>query len=155
LEGGGTRADLRDAHASDVPRLTALVEAAYRPWIERIDAIPRPMKDDYAEVVRTRRVTVAERGGEIVGLIVLDVSEGTFLIENVAVDPEHRGTGIGRTLLEHAERAALDEGHSTVYLYTNEHMTENLELYERIGYVEYDRRRVGAAGVVYLRKELR
>jgi GNAT superfamily N-acetyltransferase len=135
--------------------LTALVDAAYRPWIERIRAIPRPMKDDYAEVVRTRRVTVAECGGEIVGLIVLDVSEGTFLIENVAVHPDHRGTGIGRTLLEHAEHAALDDGHGTVYLYTNERMTENLELYGRIGYVEYDRRRVGTAGVVYLCKQLK
>jgi hypothetical protein len=33
-------------------------------------------------------------------------------------------------------------------------MTENLALYSRIGYVEYDRRRRGEASIVYLRKKL-
>jgi hypothetical protein len=33
-------------------------------------------------------------------------------------------------------------------------MTENLALYSRIGYVEYDRRRQGEARLVYLRKQL-
>jgi hypothetical protein len=33
-------------------------------------------------------------------------------------------------------------------------MTENLALYERIGYVEYDRRLHGDACLVYLRKQL-
>jgi hypothetical protein len=32
-------------------------------------------------------------------------------------------------------------------------MTENLALYSRIGYVEYDRRPVGEASIVYLRKD--
>lgn len=33
-------------------------------------------------------------------------------------------------------------------------MTENLALYARIGYVEYDRRLLGEACLVYLRKRL-
>jgi hypothetical protein len=33
-------------------------------------------------------------------------------------------------------------------------MTENLELYARIGYVEYDRRQRGGGYLVYLRKRL-
>jgi hypothetical protein len=33
-------------------------------------------------------------------------------------------------------------------------MTENLALYARIGYVEYDRRSQGAFSLVYLRKHL-
>jgi hypothetical protein len=33
-------------------------------------------------------------------------------------------------------------------------MTENLALYSRIGYVEYDRRSQGAFSLVYLRKQL-
>jgi hypothetical protein len=33
-------------------------------------------------------------------------------------------------------------------------MVENLAMYQRIGYVEYDRRPVGEARIVYLRKNL-
>ena len=33
-------------------------------------------------------------------------------------------------------------------------MTENLELYRRVGYVEYDRRRTGEFSRVFMRKKL-
>jgi ribosomal protein S18 acetylase RimI-like enzyme len=112
------------------------------------------MTDDYAEVVRRHRVTVAEREGEVIGLIVLVVEDEGFAVDNVAVDPAHQGRGVGRTLLEHAEAAARRAGCGWIYLYTHERMTENLALYSRIGYVEYDRRPVGGARLVYLRKQL-
>jgi ribosomal protein S18 acetylase RimI-like enzyme len=145
---------LRPAKAADVPRLTELVHAAYEHYVERLGGPPRPMTDEYGEVVRRHRVTVAERGGEIVGLIVLGVSDEGFFVDNVAVDPSHRGTGVGKALLEHAEIAARDAGFDSIYLYTHERMVENLALYSRIGYVEYDRRLHGGARIVYLRKKL-
>jgi ribosomal protein S18 acetylase RimI-like enzyme len=134
--------------------MTALVQAAYEPYVERLDGPPRPMTDDYTEVVRTQRVTVAERGDRIVGLIVLGVDDEGFLIDNVAVDPADQGGGVGRALLEHAEAEARRTGFDSIYLYTHERMVENLTLYSRIGYVEYDRRLHGEACLVYLRKNL-
>jgi ribosomal protein S18 acetylase RimI-like enzyme len=145
---------LRSATATDVPSLTGLVQAAYGQYVERLGGPPRPMTDDYADVVRSFDVTVAERGGQIVGLIVLGVSDEGFLIDNVAVDPSHQGSGVGRALLEHAELAARQAEFDSIYLYTHEGMTENLALYARIGYVEYDRRMHGEACLVYLRKKL-
>jgi ribosomal protein S18 acetylase RimI-like enzyme len=145
---------LRPATAADVPRLSELVRAAYGHYVGRLGGPPRPMTDDYAEVVRTRRVTVAARGDEILGLVVLGVTDEGFVVDNVAVDPSSRGTGVGRALLEHAERAAGDAGFDSIYLYTHERMVENLALYSRIGYVEYDRRSHGEARIVYLRKQL-
>ncbi len=153
VEAGGSW--LRPATAADVPRLTELAQAAYGHYVERLGGPPRPMIDDYAEVVRAYQVTVAERRGEIVGLIVLGVGEEGFLVDNVAVDPSHQGSGVGRALLEHAEVAARRGGFDSIYLYTHEMMTENLALYSRIGYVEYDRRMHGDACLVYLRKRLR
>jgi N-acetylglutamate synthase-like GNAT family acetyltransferase len=94
-------------------------------------------------------VIVAERGGEILGLVVVGVDDEGFLVDNVAVDPSHQGTGVGKALLEHAEIAAHDAGFDSIYLYTHERMTENLRLYSRIGYVEYDRRQHGDAHIVY------
>jgi ribosomal protein S18 acetylase RimI-like enzyme len=145
---------LRPATQADVPRLTELVQAAYGRYVGRLGGLPRPMTDDYTEVVRNQRVTVAERDGEIVGLIVLGVDAEGFVVDNVAVDPSHQGRGVGRTLLEHAEDAARRAGFDSVYLYTHERMTENLALYSRVGYVEYDRRAQGDAFLVYLRKQL-
>jgi ribosomal protein S18 acetylase RimI-like enzyme len=145
---------LRPATATDVPRLTELAQAAYGHYVERIGGPPRPMTDDYADVVRSYQVTVAEQRGEIVGLIVLGVDDEGFVIENVAVDPAHQGSGVGRALLELAEADARRAGFDSIYLYTHERMTENLELYSRIGYVEYDRRPLGEASRVYMRKKL-
>jgi ribosomal protein S18 acetylase RimI-like enzyme len=145
---------LRPATADDAPRLTELVRMAYGHYVERLGGPPRPMTDDYAEVVRNRRVTVAERGDEIVGLIVLGIDDEGFFIDNVAVDPAHQGSGIGRTLLEHAQAEARRAGFHSIYLWTHERMSENLALYSRIGYAEYDRRRYGEASIVYMRKEL-
>jgi ribosomal protein S18 acetylase RimI-like enzyme len=139
---------------SDVPRLSALVRAAYSHYVERLGGPPRPMTDDYAEVVRDHRMTVAERGGEIVGLVVLRVDDEGFFVDNVAVDPAHQGIGVGRALLEHAEVAARDAGFRWIHLFTHERMVENLALYVRIGYAEYDRRPHRDARIVYLRKEL-
>ncbi len=146
--------ELRPATAADVPRISELVGSAYGGYVERLGGKPRPMTDDYAEVVRDFEVTVAERGGEIAGLIVLGVDEEGFCVENVAVDPSAHGTGVGRALLEHAEAAARGAGFDSIYLYTHELMAENLDLYARIGYAEYDRRLHGTALLVYLRKPL-
>jgi ribosomal protein S18 acetylase RimI-like enzyme len=131
-----------------------LVAAAYGHYVERLGGPPRPMTDDYEEVIRTRQVTVAERHGAIVGVVVLAVTDEGFLIDNVAVHPSHRGSGLGRALLELAEAEARRAGFDSIYLYTHERMTENLALYARIGYVEYDRRSHGEFSLVYLRKQL-
>lgn len=145
---------LRPATQADVPRLTELVKAAYGHYVERLGGPPRPLVDDYAEVVRRGGTTVAERGGAIAGLIVLEVTEEGFVVDNVAVDPAHQGAGVGRVLLQHAEEAARNAGYDSIYLYTHEKMTENLDLYRRIGYAEYARRAHGDACLVYLRKPL-
>jgi ribosomal protein S18 acetylase RimI-like enzyme len=145
---------LRSAQAADAGSVAALVDAAYGHYLERIGMPPGPMTEDYAEVIRNRQVTVAERHGAIVGIIVLTVTDEGFLVDNVAVHPDHRGIGLGRALLEFAEAEARRAGFDSLYLFTHHKMTENLALYARIGYVEYDRRSQGAFSLVYMRKHL-
>ena len=144
----------RRAGPSDAPAVAALVDAAYRPYVERIGITPGPMTDDYQQVIRDYRVTVAEQGAAIAGVIVLSITEEGFLIDNVAVHPTHRGRGLGRALLDLAEAEARRGGFDSVYLYTHEKMTENLALYSKIGYAEYDRRPRDGFSLVYLRKHL-
>ena len=149
-----TEYSFRSAIEADASKVAALVNAAYRHYVERIRSLPRPMSDDYTEVIGSRRVTVAESHGTIVGVIVLTVNDEGFLIDNVAVHPSHRGKGLGKALLEFAEAEARHAGFDSIYLYTHEKMTENLALYSRIGYVEYDRRSQGDFSLVYMRKQL-
>jgi ribosomal protein S18 acetylase RimI-like enzyme len=145
----------RSATHQDASEVAGLVNEAYGHYVERIGRPPGPMTEDYADVIRSRGVTVAESHGTIAGVIVLTVADEGFLIDNVAVHPSHRGTGLGRALLEFAEDEARRAGFDSIYLFTHEKMTENLLFYSRIGYVEYDRRLHGGESLVYLRKRLR
>ena len=142
----------RSAIETDVAKVAALVNAAYGHYVEGIGILPRPMTDDYAEVIRSSQVTVAESDGSIVGVIVLTITDEGFVIDNIAVHPSQRGMGLGKALLEFAEAEARRAGFDSIYLYTHEKMTENLALYTKIGYVEYDRRSQGEFSLVYMRK---
>lgn len=145
---------LRLALEADAGALAQLVDDAYGHYVERLGMPPGPMREDYAEVIRTRDVTLAESEGALVGAIVLGVGEQGLTIENVAVHPSRQGEGLGRALLELAEEEARRRGFDSVHLYTHEQMTENLALYERIGYVEYERRAEQGFSRVFMSKRL-
>jgi ribosomal protein S18 acetylase RimI-like enzyme len=147
---------LRAATNEDAPRLRELVRAAYENYVERMGWEPRPMTEDYSEVMTRFEVIAAERHGEIVGLVVIGPDTEGFVVDNVAVDPASHGSGVGRLLLQHAEGVARNKGFDSIYLYTHETMTENIALYGRIGYLEYDRRPVPGedSEIVYMRKRL-
>ena len=149
-----TQYSLRPAAGNDVARVTALVQAAYHHYVARIGMEPRPMTDDYTQVMKDSRMIVAENNRTILGIIVLKVDDEGFLIDNVAVDPAWRGRGIGRELLRFAEAEARRAGFDSIYLYTHEKMVENQALYAGLGYVEYDRRSQGNFSLVYMQKYL-
>ena len=144
----------RGAGAGDAAGIAACVRAAYSPCIERIGRPPGPMLDDYELVVRDHRAYVIEEDGEILGALVLIEKEDGILFDNIAVRPSRQGEGIGRRLMEHAESEARRLGHGHLDLYTHERMTENIAMYERIGYVEVERRTERGFPRVYMRKRL-
>jgi GNAT superfamily N-acetyltransferase len=146
---------LRRAHAGDASAVADCVNTAYSHWVPKIGQKPWPMLQDYASIIETEQVVVAEIDGEIAGILVLCETPAGFLIDNVAVLPKHKGHGVGKALLVHAEVEAAARGHASLYLYTNEKMSENIALYLKIGYVEYDRRQEEGFRRVYLRKALR
>ena len=145
---------IRRATGADAEAVRNCVHGAYRHYIERIGRPPGPMLDDYAKIIHEQPVHVAEVDGKIVGILVLDVTEEGFLLENVAVDPAVKGSGVGKRLLALAEEEARRQGHASIYLYTHEKMTENQVYYARIGYAEYARRTESGLARVYMRKPL-
>ena len=145
---------IRSANLEDVPGITACVCEAYVHYIERIGKRPGPMLQDFQQTIDAAQVHVAEARGQIVGVAVLMVTDEGFYLDNVAVRPSAKGTGVGRKLLELAEAEARRQGHNSIYLATHELMHENRALYARIGYEEYDRRVVNGYPRVFLRKPL-
>ncbi|MEU9844735.1 GNAT family N-acetyltransferase [Actinomadura sp. NPDC048032] len=138
---------IRPAAQPDRLRIEEIVEAAYAPWAEIIGARPIPMDADYATLIDAGQVFVTVPGD---GLIVLVPEDGVLLIENVAVDPDRHGRGIGRTLLAFAEERARTLSLPRLRLYTNELMTPNIALYERLGYRETGRETIGGRGIVHM-----
>jgi ribosomal protein S18 acetylase RimI-like enzyme len=132
--------EIRDARPEDAPALTALVRRAYAPYVPRIGREPAPMASDYSALIAAERVRVAIRSDALVGLLVTMPYSDHLLIENVAVDPEAHGRGVGAALLAEADRETEVRGLSELRLYTNAAMTENLEYYPKRGFVETGRR---------------
>jgi GNAT superfamily N-acetyltransferase len=146
---------LRRAVAHDTAAVTACAVEAFRHYIPRLGLTPIPMTKDYGAAIANAQVWVATQQGRTVAALVLDITEEGFLIDVIAVLPQHQGTGVGRALLELAEREALRQGHDSIHLFTNEKMTENRALYERIGYVEHKRLTLAERTRVFLRKPLK
>jgi ribosomal protein S18 acetylase RimI-like enzyme len=131
-----------------------LVQRAYAVYVPRIGLRPAPMDADYHELLRDGRVWVADEGGELAGLIVLEEEPEYLLVENVAVEPERQGAGVGRALLAFAEDRARARRLTEVRLYTHVKMTENQALYARLGYREIGRQVEASFERVYLAKRL-
>ena len=145
----------RRAAEGDVEAVTELVQRAYDVYLTRLGLRPGPMDDDYGDAIRTRETWVAESGERIVGLLVLVLEDEALLLDNVAVDPEAQGRGIGRSLLALAERRAREAALPVVRLYTNVVMEENQRLYESLGYVETRRAQEDGHGRVFYEKPVR
>ena len=145
---------LRLAHPGDLPAVEHLVQAAYHHYIARIGREPGPMLDDYAALIAARQVHVAQADGTIQGVVVLIPQPDAMLLDNVAVAPAVKGTGLGRVLMRFAEQAAIAAGYTAITLYTHEMMTENIALYTRVGYAETHRIEEKGLRRVYMRKPL-
>ena len=78
----------------------------------------------------------------------------SLLIENVAVNPDAQGTGLGRQLMEFAEQEAARRRLTRVRLYTHEVMTESQAVYARLGYREDQRTTEDAYRRIFMSKDL-
>ncbi len=127
---------IRLARSDDLAAVEALIVEAYSPYVARIGKKPGPMFDDYAALIADGRLYVAEDRAGIAGLVVLSQRDDKALLDNVAVANRVRGTGLGKTLIAHAEALALDAGFAEIILYTQEKMSENRAIYSYLGYRE-------------------
>ncbi|WP_421726059.1 GNAT family N-acetyltransferase [Bauldia sp.] len=140
---------IRRAGLADADPLTACLEVAYAEDAARLADLPS-MSDGVAGQIANDQVWVAEADGTVVGGLVLATGDGFMQLVNVAVHPDRRGTGLGRALLQLADREAVAQGFAEMRLNTHAGMDANVGLYTRLGWIETDRQR----NVVAMRKPL-
>ena len=118
---------------------TSVPEAVYAVTFARLIDPARPQQN----------ALVAEQDGRLVGLVHYIYHAHNWRIEDVCylqdlyVDPETRGTGAGRALIEAVFRAADANGTPAVYWLTQDFNTTARQLYDRIAkvspFIRYNR----------------
>ncbi|MET0630527.1 MAG: GNAT family N-acetyltransferase [Xanthobacteraceae bacterium] len=130
---------IRMAVPGDAQRLAAIAVAAYAKYVPRIGREPMPMRADFPAAIAAGHVVVIEHAGAIQGYLVAWAEPDAYFLDNIAVDPAHAGTGLGRALIGHAAAEARRRRLPALRLHTHVKMTENIAIYGHLGFVETHR----------------
>ena len=128
MNGASAGRAIRSATAEDGARISAIARAAYARYVARMGREPAPMGTDHAAEIAARRIVVIEAAGKIAGYMVSWPEPDAYFIDDIAVDPECQGNGLGRCLIEHAAAEADRLCLPALRLYTNVVMIENLSM---------------------------
>lgn len=146
--------NIRRATSADTDSITTLVTQAYTPYIARIGKKPAPMLDDYRQVIADDEVFVLTHDAVIAGVLVVSQEDSTLLLVNIAVLPRYKGQGIGKQLMRFCEEHAHQAQCTAIRLYTHELMTENIAIYQKLGFEETHRATENGFARVFMRKAI-
>jgi ribosomal protein S18 acetylase RimI-like enzyme len=145
---------LRRAAPTDLAAIVALQHAAYDGNRALLGVEPLPLQADYAAILISHEVWLAEGPGGLDGVLILKVEPDHLLIWSIATAPSVRGSGLGNRLLVAAEMRARELGQNCVRLYTGEPLTGNIAWYERHGFVRERTERLADRRIIHMVKEL-
>jgi N-acetylglutamate synthase-like GNAT family acetyltransferase len=81
------------------------------------------------------RFWVAEKGGRVIGCVgIVRENDSTARLRTMFVEPEARGLGLGRRLLEECVSFCRDKGYGTIVLWTLGCLAAARELYASAGF---------------------
>ena len=112
---------IRNASTADLPAVESLLAANDLPL--------QGVRDSFAGFL------VAEDRGVVVGAIGLETFDSVALLRSAVVARDHRGTGVGRQLVEQALERSERDGVKEVYLLT----TTAEDYFPRFGFDRTDR----------------
>jgi GNAT superfamily N-acetyltransferase len=132
---------IRDAEPGDVELIFALIVelAEYERAVDRVTGNPELLAESLFGADRVAEAVIAELDGQPVGFALWFRTFSTWLcrpglwLEDLYVSPRHRRGGVGRALLAHVARVAVEGGYGRVEwsaLHWNE---PALQFYEALG----------------------
>lgn len=138
---------VRPADESDLPAILSLVHAL-ADYEREPDAV-EATEDDFRRVLfedpsPTTYCHVAEVGGEVVGLAVWFLSFSTWTgkngiwLEDLFVLPEHRGTGLGKALLQRLAQVCVERDFTRLEWWVLDWNAPSIAFYESLGAVAQD-----------------
>jgi GNAT superfamily N-acetyltransferase len=133
--------NLRAAEPRDVPAIVGLIRelAEFEHLTHLLQVTPESLHPHLFGDKPVVEAAVGEVNGEVVAFALFFTNFSTFLskpglyLEDLYVKPEHRGTGLGRALLEHLGALAVERGYGRFewsVLDWNEHA---IRFYEGMG----------------------
>ena len=96
---------------------------------------------ELARVPQARDYTVAIDGGEVLGYVGTNLVPPESDIQTIAVAQHTQGQGIGRLLLNHAIKIAVQRGCSSMFLEVREDNVAAISMYENFDFTRLQMRR--------------
>ena len=106
-------------------------------WTEKFRTAVQKIVEDFEKNFNPEReyFWIAEIKGQRVGCVFLmEESADTARIRLVLVEPEARGMGLGRALVDDCESFAKSHAYKKIVLFTNSVLTSARKIYEAAGY---------------------
>jgi len=106
-------------------------------WNEEFEALVAEITARFIKQFKTGRdrCWVAETGGRVVGAVfVVEEDAETAKLRMLYVEPDARGSGVGRHLVDEVVNFARKAGYRRLTLWTNDNLTAARRLYERAGF---------------------
>jgi GNAT superfamily N-acetyltransferase len=134
-------ASVRPAEPADVVRIHALLVelAEYERLADEVHATADSLRDALFGVRPAAEAIVAEWDGQIVGYALFFTTYSTFggragiYLEDLYVQPQARGRGVGKRLLSHIGKVALERRCGRLEWAVLDWNQPSIEFYERLG----------------------
>jgi ribosomal protein S18 acetylase RimI-like enzyme len=125
---------IRAYQASDLETLVALWSTVglVRPWNDPVSDIERKVVSDPTNLL------VLEHGTSLIGSVMVGYEGHRGWINYLAVHPDRRREGLGRLLMDEAERRLRRQGCAKVNLQVRTSNRSAVQFYRRLGYTVDD-----------------
>ncbi|MCU0921398.1 MAG: GNAT family N-acetyltransferase [Burkholderiaceae bacterium] len=136
-----SNAELRAAEPRDVPAIVGLIRelAEFEKLTHLVQVTPQSLHPHLFGDRPAAEAVVAERGAQVVGFALFFTNFSTFLgkpglyLEDLYVQPAHRGSGIGRALLTHLAALANQRDYGRFEWSVLDWNVNAIRFYERMG----------------------